>query len=72
MTETDQYFKERDKTIKKEKLLAWRGFYLQDEITWSNLLVAQKQKEQGVKDAIKVPICNVYKAIRVNRLIERL
>ena len=72
MSEIDTYLEEKAQQKELEKLLAWRGFYLQDKISWDNLQLAIKQKEQGLKDKIDIPIANTFAAIRVNYKIDRL
>ena len=72
MSEIDTYLREKAKKKKIEKLLTWREFYLQGQITWDDLQLALKQKEEGIEDRIKIPVVNTYAAIRVNYKIEKL
>ena len=72
MSEIDSYLKEKAKKKKLEELLAWREFYLQGQITWDNLQLALKQKEEGINNWIKIPTVNFFAAIRVNYKIEKL
>jgi len=72
MSEIDSYLEEKAKQKKIEKLLAWRDYYLQGQITWAKLQLALKQKEEGIEDSIKIPTVNFFAAIRVNYKIEKL
>ena len=72
MTEIDLKIYRDETRIEIEKLLAWREFYLQGKITWDNLQLALKQKDEGIEPRIEIPIANTFSAIRVNYKIQKL